>query len=88
MTRVAFPVSLDPVDSIGRGQAGNAATESTCPEDVTVVRHDRVGLGVKALLSPALEQEPPDELGYAEIASLARREDAQHIVVVIATGRA
>ena len=56
--------------------------------DVVVVGHDRVGLRAKALLPPALEQEPAEELGYAEIACLARGEDAQHAVVVIATGRA
>ncbi|MGZ6274432.1 MAG: hypothetical protein ACXWM8_09105 [Candidatus Limnocylindrales bacterium] len=45
-------------------------------------------LGVEALLPLSLQQEPPDEVGYAEIASLARGEDAQHLVTVIATGRA
>ena len=57
-------------------------------DDVCVVRHDRVGLRAKARLAPALEQEPAEELGYAEVASLARGEDTQHAVVVIATGRA
>jgi hypothetical protein len=57
-------------------------------DDVTVLRHDRIGLWFKALLSPALEQEPANEVGYAEVAGLARGEDAQHLVVVIATRRA